>query len=253
MQYIVAEAERSGIQKLGVLINDDKDAIRRYFAPNLKLETALEKAGKTDFLRAVRAISKIDIEFLLQKEPLGSGHAVLCCRNFIGKDDFALLNGDDVVYNADGETPATRQLTECFENYRRTVVGVQAVPRDQIGKYGVVRIVTSEGRAHMIDKIIEKPKEHEICSELASLGRYAFRNDILEVLRDLKPAQNGEIQLTDAINIQAEQDKAAAFEFTGRRYDLGSKAGYIEANVEYALRDAEIGGSVAAFIKRKRE
>ncbi|MDR1093031.1 MAG: UTP--glucose-1-phosphate uridylyltransferase [Clostridiales bacterium] len=246
LQYIVAEAEQSGVERLGILISGGKEAVRRYFTPDPKLEAVLEKSGKTEFLKAVRGISKIDIEFLIQNEPLGSGHAVLCCEGFIGKDDFALLNGDDVVFS---ETPAIRQIMECFDRCGRTVVGVQPVPRAQIGKYGVVRIVQSDGRAHIIDKIIEKPAEHEICSSLASLGRYAFRNDILDVLRRVKPAANGEIQLPDAINIQAGQDKAAAFEFTGRRYDLGSKAGYIEANIEYALRDPEIGHGIADFIK----
>jgi len=250
LQHIAAEVEQSGIKELGILINGDKEAVRRYFTRDKKLEEFLESKNKPEFLRLLREISNLDIRFLIQKQPLGSGHAVLCCRDFLGKDDFALLNGDDLVYS---DVPATLQLTGCFEKYRRTVVGVQAVPRSQIGLYGVVRIVKSDGRAHIIDRIIEKPRPHEVCSELASLGRYVFRNDILDVLEHQKPAPNGEIQLTDAINTQAEQDKAAAFEFTGRRYDLGSKAGYIEANIEYALRDPEIGQKVSEYLRKLKK
>lgn len=246
LQYIVNEAEAAGIKQIALLINNDKEAVRRYFRPAPELEKHLEKANKPEFLKLVREIFQTEIEFVVQPEPLGSGHAVQCVREFVGGDDFALLNGDDVMF---AEVSVTKQLADCHAKYGKTVIGVQKVPRERICKYGVVRIVRSEGRAHFIDKIIEKPKPEEVCSDLASLGRYIINNEIFARLDETPVAKNGELQLTDALDLIVERGNAMAYEFEARRYDMGSKLGYIEANVEFALRDPEIGADVREFLK----
>jgi len=246
LQYISEEVERSGIKSLGIVINDDKEAIKRYFRPAPKLEMALEKAGKTDFLKALQDICNIKVEFIIQSEPLGSAHAVACCRDFCGGDAFALLNGDDVMFS---EVPVTRQLCDCYAEYGKTVIGVQPVPRELIVKYGVINILKNEGRTYFIDKIIEKPKPSEICSDLASLGRYVLDGSVFKIIETLQPAKNGEYQLTDALNIMAWHGDAVAYDFEARRYDLGSKIGYMEANIEFGLRDPEIGGMLKKYLK----
>ena len=246
LQYISEEVELSGIKSLGIVINDDKEAVKRYFRPAPKLEAILEKNGKTDFLKAVRDICNIEVEFILQKEALGSADAVACTRDYVGDDAFALLNGDDVMYS---KAPVTKQLCDCFDKYGKTVIGVQPVPRELIVKYGVINIKGNEGRTYFMDKIIEKPRPEEICSDLASLGRYVITDSIFKVIETLKPAKNGEYQLTDALNILAGRGEAVAYDFEAHRFDLGSKIGYMEANIEYGLRDAEIGETLKQFIK----
>ncbi len=248
LQYISEEVEAAGIKSLGIVINDDKEAIKRHFRPSPKLEAFLDKAGKTEFLKAVKDICNIEVEFIIQKEALGSAHAVGCTREFIGKDNFALLNGDDVMYTGAGVS-VTKQLCECFNKYKKTVIGVQPVPRELIVKYGVINILRNEGRTYFIDKIVEKPSPAEICSDLASLGRYVMDNCIFDVIKDLKPGKGGELQITDALNILAAGGKAVAYDFEGRRYDLGAKQGYMEANIEYGLRDKEIGETLKAYLK----
>lgn len=250
LQYISEEVEQSGIKSLGIVINDDKEAVKRYFRPSPKLEAVLEKGGKADFLKAVRDICNIDVEFIIQKEALGSANAVACARDFAGSDAFALLNGDDVMFSG---VPVTKQLCDCFDKYGKTVIGVQPVPRELIVKYGVINVKGSEGRTHFMDRIIEKPRPEEICSDLASLGRYVITDALFKVIETLKPAKNGEYQLTDALNILSERGEVVAYDFEARRYDLGSKIGYMEANIEYGLRDPEIGGALRLFIKNIKD
>ena len=247
LQYISEEVEASGIKALGIVINDDKEAIKRHFLPSPKLEAILEKGGKTDFLQAVRDICGLPVEFIVQKEPLGSANAVACVRDFAAGEAFALLNGDDVMYS---DIPVTKQLCDCFNKYGKTVIGVQPVPRELIVKYGVINYLGNEGKTYFMDKIVEKPKPEEICSDLAALGRYVIADSIFKVIETLKPAKNGEYQLTDALNILAARGEAVAYDFTARRYDLGSKIGYMEANIEYGLRDSEIGETLRQFIKK---
>jgi UTP--glucose-1-phosphate uridylyltransferase len=253
LQYIAAEVEESGIRELAILINDDKSAVRRHFGPTpIELEVLLHKSGKTELLRRLREICGIPVEFLNQYVPLGSGHAVLCARQFVGEDDFALLNGDDLMYTDDATVPVTGQLAACFARYGLSVIGVQRVPESQLHKYGVVHVTHSEGRTHFMDKIVEKPSAGERCGDKAALGRYVLRNDIFDYLEALQPAANGEIQLTDALNAQAARGLAAAYEFSGRRYDLGGKQGYVEANIEFGLRDPEIKDDLSDFLRTLR-
>jgi len=246
LQYIADEVAAAGIKSLCIVINNDKEAVKRHFCPDPKLEALLEKGGKTEFLKAVRDICNMDVEFAVQKEPLGSGHAVLCAKDFIGGDDFALLNGDDVMFS---DVSVTKQLCDCFLKYGKSVVGVQPVAPELISKCGIVNIVSSEGRTYFIDKIVEKPKTGEVSGNLANLGRYVFSSKVIGALNWIAPAANGEYQLTDALNRLAARGEAAAYMFEGRRYDLGSKIGYMEANIEFGLRDPEIGAGLKEFIK----
>ena len=246
LQYISEEVEAAGIKSLCIVINDDKEAVKRHYRPHTKLEAILERDGKAGLLRAVRDVCGVPVEFAVQDKPLGSGHAVLCAKEFAGGDDFALLNGDDVMFS---DVSVAKQLCACFEKYGKTVIGVQPVPRELINKCGIVNVVKSEGRTYFIDKVMEKPDPSEVSGNLANLGRYVLSNSIFNVLENLKPAKNGEYQLTDAINILAERGEAAAYRFEGRRYDLGSKLGYMEANIEFGLRDPEIGAALKDYIK----
>lgn len=235
IQYIIEEALASGITDILIISGRTKRAIEDHFDRSPELEMHLEENGKLELLRQVKDIADINIHYIRQKEPRGLGHAILCAKAFIGHEPFAVLLGDDVVYNPD--YPCLRQLMDVYEATGGSVLGCQSVPKEKVSSYGIVASVPTESeRVFRVSDMVEKPAAAEAPSNLAVLGRYVIMPEIFDILEQTAPGRGGEIQLTDALKVLAKQQAMYAYDFLGRRYDVGDKLGYLEATVEYALR-----------------
>ena len=248
IQYIVEEALASGIEDIIIITGRSKRAIEDHFDRSLELELTLEEKHKDELLKLVREIADIRIHYIRQKEPRGLGHAVLCAKQFIGDEPFAVLLGDDVVYNP--EKPALRQLIDLYNRTGASVLGVQEVPQDKVSSYGIVDAkATEDPRSFRVTDMVEKPPVAEAPSCLAVLGRYIIEPQVFEVLEHTEPGAGGEIQLTDALRVLAQERAMYAYNFEGRRYDVGDKEGFLEATVEYALRRPELRDKFVAYLK----
>ena len=197
IQYIIEEAVASGIEEILIITGKSKRAIEDHFDKSLELEMQLKESGKDDLLKIVQDISNlVDIHYIRQKEPKGLGHAIHCAKTFVGNEPFAVMLGDDVV---DSEVPCLKQLIDCFDEYKTSVLGVQRVAEDQVSKYGIVEGIEIEDRVYKVRNLVEKPKEGETNSNIAILGRYIITPKIFEILEHTAPGKGGEIQLTDAL------------------------------------------------------
>ena len=191
-----------------------------------------------------------NMHYVRQKEAKGLGHAVLCAKAFIGDEPFAVLLGDDIVYTGKG-APCLKQLIDQFDVKGKSILGVQRVEKNAVSKYGIVTPGSSEGRLHEVLSLVEKPKVDEAPSNIAVLGRYIITPEIFKYLETQTPGAGGEIQLTDALKRLCADKGMYAYEFEGRRYDIGDKQGYLEATVEYALRDEKLSEDFKAYLKKK--
>ena len=235
IQYIVEEAVKSGIKEILIITNPYKKCIEDHFDKTFELEERLSRSGKLKELEMIHEISEmVDLFFVRQKEPKGLGHAVLCAKAFVGNEPFAVMLGDDVVANKEGK-PAIKQLMEQYEVTGSSILGVQAVPIEDTGKYGIVKTgsMVTEG-LYELEDMIEKPKINPP-GNLAVLGRYILTPGIFEHLKDQKPGALGEIQLTDAIVSLMKKEKVHGYQFQGTRYDIGDKVGYLKAILDFAL------------------
>ena len=247
LQYIVEEAVEAGIEDILIIISRDKEAIQDHFDKSPELEWELEKKGDMESLEKIRKISSmVNIYYIRQTQALGLGHAILCAKNFVGDEPFAVLLGDDVVYS---DQACIGQMIKVYEKYKTSILGVQRVAREDIDKYGNLKGTLLEDGIYKVEALVEKPEAHEIYSDMAVLGRYIISPGIFKVLEDTRPGKDGEIQLTDGLNILAKKENIHAYEFQGRRYDLGSKEGFLQANIEYALRDKELKGDLIEYLK----
>jgi UTP--glucose-1-phosphate uridylyltransferase len=246
IQYIVEEAVQAGIEDIIIVTGKGKRAIEDHFDNNFELETNLMNKGKYDLLEKVKKPASVDIHYIRQKEPLGLGHAVWCARKFIGDEPFAVLLGDDIVQ---AEVPAIRQLIEQYEETGSSVVGVQKVPDSETHRYGIVDPNTIEGRRYQVNHFVEKPAPGTAPSNLAIMGRYVFTPEIFTYLDEQEKGAGGEIQLTDAIQKLNSIQPVYAYDFEGTRYDVGEKLGFIKTNIEFAIRNPEIGKAVEHYIK----
>lgn len=238
IQYIIEEAVASGIEEILIITGRNKKCIEDHFDKSIELEMELEKNHKEDLLELVRGISDmVDIHYIRQKEPKGLGHAILCARAFVGNEPFAVLLGDDVV---DSEVPCLKQLMDCYKEYKTSILGVQTVAHEDVNKYGIVDGIHIEDRVYKVKKLVEKPAIDEAPSNVAILGRYIITPQIFDVLQNTKPGKGGEIQLTDALQTLIENEAMYAYNFEGRRYDVGDKLGFLQATVEYALKREEL-------------
>ena len=238
IQYIIEEAVASGIEEILIITGRNKRAIEDHFDKSIELERELEKKGKEDLLKIVRDISSIsDIYYIRQKEPTGLGHAIGCARTFVGNQPFAVMLGDDVV---DNEIPCLKQLIDCYNEYKTSIIGVQEVPKEEVYKYGIVKGMYIENNVYKVKDLIEKPKVKEAPSNMAILGRYIITPSIFEILQNTTPGKGGEIQLTDALRTLAKNEAMYAYTFQGRRYDVGDKLGFLQATVEFALKKEEL-------------
>lgn len=235
IQYIVEEAIASGIEEILIITGKSKRAIEDHFDRSVELEIELEKKHNTELLEIVRGISDlVDIHYIRQKNPNGLGHAISYARTFVGEEPFAVLLGDDVVYNP--ETPCLKQMMDAYEIYGTSILGVQEVPDQDVCKYGIVDGEKVGDRLYTVNGLVEKPSLSEAPSNIAILGRYIINPGIFDILKDTKPGKGGEIQLTDALLELAKKEKMYAYNFEGKRYDVGNKQGFLEATVETALR-----------------
>ena len=247
IQYIIEEALASGIEDIIIISGKSKRAIEDHFDRNMELEMSLEASGKFEQLEMVRRISEINLHYIRQKEPRGLGHAILCARRFIGDEPFAVLLGDDVV---DSEKPALKQLIDVYDRRGFSVLGVQEVAPEKVSSYGIIDgVPTEEARTYTVKDMVEKPAQEEAPSRLAVLGRYIITPEIFDILENTPPGRGNEIQLTDALRVLAKQQPLYAYNFEGRRYDVGDKQGFIEATVEYALKRSEMRGKLLEYLK----
>ena len=247
IQYIIEEAVASGIEEILVITGRNKRAIEDHFDRNVELEIALREQGKEDLLKLVHETEKISIHYIRQREPLGLGHAVWCARQFVGDEPFAVLLGDDIVVN---DTPCLAQLLDVHSRCKGSIVGVQQVGLDAVERYGIVDGEKVEEHIWRALDLVEKPKKEETSSQLAILGRYVLEPEIFSILENVPRGRGGEIQLTDALKVLAKQQAVYAYEFSGRRYDIGDKEGFLEATVEMALARPDLREEFLAYLRQ---
>ena len=247
IQYIIEEAVASGIEEILIITGRSKKCIEDHFDKSVELELELEKSGKEEMLKMVRDISDmVDIHFIRQKEPKGLGHAISCAKTFVGNEPFAVLLGDDIVYN-EGK-PCLKQLINCYDEYNTSVLGVQTVEAKDVNKYGIVNGIHIEDRVYKVKGLVEKPAVEEAPSNVAILGRYIITPRIFKILEETKPGKGREIQLTDALLNLMSEEAMYAYDFEGTRYDVGDKLGFLKATVEYALRREDLRDGFVEYL-----
>ena len=251
LQYIIEEAIESGIEEILIVTGRNKKSIEDHFDRSVELELELEQKGKTAMLEMVQDISNmVNIHYIRQKEPKGLGHAIHCAKSFIGDEPFAVLLGDDIV---DAETPCLKQMIDAYDEYKTTVLGVQEVARENVDKYGILDVKHIEDRVYKVKDMVEKPSIEEAPSNIAILGRYIITPEIFNILENQAPGKGGEIQLTDALQTLATKEAIYAYNFEGRRYDVGDKLGFLEATVDFALKRPELRDEFIEFLKIKSD
>jgi UTP--glucose-1-phosphate uridylyltransferase len=250
IQYAVEEAAAAGITEMVFVTGRNKRAIEDHFDKAYELETELEKKHKTTLLDVVRSVLPEGVRciYLRQAEPLGLGHAVLCAQPVVGNEPFAVILADDLM---DSKPPAMACMAQVFAREGASLLGVEEVPRDQTQSYGIVTIDKMSNDLARIHSIVEKPKPAVAPSNLAVIGRYVLTPRIFELLAAVTPGAGGEIQLTDAISALLAHEKVFAQRLPGRRFDCGSKLGYLQATVEFGLRHPETGEAFARYLKSR--
>ncbi|WP_019414620.1 UTP--glucose-1-phosphate uridylyltransferase GalU [Paenisporosarcina sp. TG20] len=246
IQYIVEEAIASGIEDIIIVTGKGKRAIEDHFDNAFELEENLIRKEKFELLEKVRESSKVEIHFIRQKEPLGLGHAVLCAKKFIGDEPFAVLLGDDIVQ---ADTPCLRQLMNQYDETGASVIGVQQVPDNETNRYGIIAPLERDGRLYKVDSFVEKPVLGTAPSNLAIMGRYILTPEIFHFLEKQGAGAGGEIQLTDAIERLNQVQRVFAYDFEGKRYDVGDKIGFVKTTVEFALQDDGLREELVEFLE----
>lgn len=246
IQYIVEEAVEAGIEDILIITSKDKQSIEDHFDKSTALEKALREKGKTEMLETVQNISDmITIHSVRQKEQKGLGHAILCAKTFVGDDPFAVLLGDDVIRS---EKAVIKQMMEVYEAKETAVLGCQTVAEKDVSKYGIVKYSSRDEDVYEVEDMIEKPAVDEAPSRLAILGRYIITPDIFEIIEKTPPGKGGEIQLTDALKSLLEQRSVYAYDFEGKRYDVGNKFGFLQTTVEFALARDDLGEDFKEYL-----
>ena len=238
IQYVVEEAQHSGIEDVIFVTNRDKSVIEDHFDYNLQLEGVLERAGKIDKLKTVREVAEmVNIMSVRQKKQLGLGHAVLCARKLVGNEPFAIMVGDDLMF---GGTPGIRQLIDVAIAENMSVIGVMEVPEDKVDKYGIIDAEEISPGVFRINNLVEKPARDKAPSHYAIVGRYVLKPEIFSYLDHVQPGHGGEIQLTDALQEMAHKQGMLAVKMTGIRFDAGDWSEYLSANIYFGLQDEDL-------------
>ncbi|RLQ96643.1 UTP--glucose-1-phosphate uridylyltransferase GalU [Falsibacillus albus] len=249
IQYIVEEAINSGIEDILVISGRGKRAIEDHFDKSYELEETLYKKEKYGRLEEIQSISNLaNIHYVRQKEPKGLGHAINCASSFIGNEPFAVLLGDDIVRS---EKPCLKQLIDVFDKYQSSVLGVQEVDPEMVSKYGIISPLenrTLDPNLLALSSVVEKPAAEDAPSNYAIMGRYILTPEIFSILETLPPGSGNEIQLTDAIKILNETQNVLAYNFSGKRYDVGDKFGFIKATIDFSLERPDLGDDVKAYL-----
>ncbi|MGP4072283.1 UTP--glucose-1-phosphate uridylyltransferase GalU [Piscibacillus sp. B03] len=247
IQYIVEEAIESGIEDIIIVTGKGKRAIEDHFDSSSELEETLRKREKYDLLEKVKKSSNLDIHYIRQKEPKGLGHAVWCARKFIGNEPFAVLLGDDIVQS---ETPGLKQLINQYNETDRSIIGVQTVPEGETNRYGIIDPLNKNSSLYQVNQFIEKPPLGEEPSNLAIMGRYVLKPEIMSYLEDQEYGSGNEIQLTDAIQRLNEVQSVYAYEFDGKRFDVGEIKGFLKTTIELSLQRDDIREELLPFLKQ---
>lgn len=251
LHHIVKEVVDSGITDILIIISKDKGSIEDYFDVNFELEYELNKKS-SEISREIHELSKMaNIYTIRQKKKNGLGDAIKYAESFVGGEPFAILLGDDIIYNTSDELPCIKQMADIYETEESPVLGVQEVSWEDVDKYGIVNGVKTSDRITEVESLVEKPSREEATTNLAILGRYIVTPDIFPILHETKPGKNNEIQLTDALNKLAEKRKMIAYDFIGKRYDVGNKLGFVKATVDFALHDEKIKDELLEFLREK--
>jgi UTP--glucose-1-phosphate uridylyltransferase len=248
IQYAAEEAIGAGLNELVFVTGRNKRSIEDHFDKAYELETELAAKGRDKLLDIVRNVlpENSSCVYIRQSESLGLGHAVLCAKQVIGNDPFGVILADDLI---DANPGVMTQMVKLYEKHRCSVIGVQNIPRDDTSSYGIVHGEQIEKGLHRLDGIVEKPKPDQAPSTLAVVGRYILTPRIFSLLEKIRPGAGGEIQLTDGIAALLKEEPVLAYEFLGKRYDCGSKLGYLQATVEYALTHAELNEKFRQYLK----
>lgn len=250
IEYIVEEAIASGIEDIIIVTGKGKRAIEDHFDRNFELEENLREKGKYELLDKINQSSKVEIHYIRQKEPKGLGHAVWCARNFIGNEPFAVLLGDDIVQ---AEKPCLQQLMEQYNETGSSIIGVQQVAEENTHRYGIVEPKNKINRLYSVNNFVEKPQQGTAPSNLAIMGRYVLTPEIFEFLDKQQAGTGGEIQLTDAIQQLNQSQAVFAYNFKGKRYDVGEILGFIQTTVEIALKRDELRNEILLYLKKLLE
>jgi UTP--glucose-1-phosphate uridylyltransferase len=248
IQYIVEEAVQAGIQDIVVVTGRSKRSIEDYFDRSFELELELELREKEELLKMVKDISGMaNLYYIHQQKPSGLGHAVLVARQFIGNEPFAVLLGDDVIVS---KKPCLAQMLEVFDEYHTSILGVQTVPHEEVNRYGIIQGKQIDERVYKVKELVEKPPVDEAPSNVAVLGRYIITPEVFDLLETQGVGVENEIQLTDALRRLLKEQAMYAYDFKGHRYDVGSKIGFLQANVEFALRNPELRDEMKEYLAR---
>lgn len=247
IQYIVEEAIASGIEDIIIVTGKHKRAIEDHFDNAYELEANLLEHEKFDLLNKVQAPSTVDIHYIRQKEPLGLGHAIWCARKFIGDEPFAVLLGDDIVSS---EVPCLAQLINRFDEVQSSVIGVQKVPLEDVHRYGIIDPINADDRLMKVRQFVEKPKQADAPSQFGIVGRYILTPAIFSLLEDQKIGAGGEIQLTDAIERLNRNEPVYAYNFEGKRFDIGEQLGFIDTTIAFALERPDLRQGVEDILKK---
>ncbi|MEH7299392.1 UTP--glucose-1-phosphate uridylyltransferase GalU [Neobacillus drentensis] len=247
IQYIVEEAVAAGIEDIIIVTGKGKRAIEDHFDVASELERNLIEKEKYDILDKVQYSTNLaDIHYIRQKEPKGLGHAVWCARNFIGNEPFAVLLGDDIVQS---DTPCLKQLINQYEETFSSVIGVQSVVNEETHRYGIIDPSSQEGRLYQVNNFVEKPKPGTAPSNLAIMGRYILTPEIFMFLDRQEKGAGGEIQLTDAIQKLNQIQRVFAYDFEGKRYDVGEKFGFVKTTIEFAMQHEDLHDVMLDYLK----
>lgn len=251
IQYAAEEAIAAGVDELIFVTSSSKRAIEDHFDKNFEMETELERKGKTALLELVRNVvpKGVSCVYVRQPEALGLGHAVLCAKPVVGDEPFAVILADDLIDG--GGKPCMAQMAETFAYNRCSVLGVEQVPREETEKYGIVQSDEITKGLSRVSSIVEKPKPDDAPTTLAVVGRYILTPRIFDLLENIPKGAGGEIQLTDAIAALLKEEQVLAYQFEGQRYDCGSKLGYLQATVEYALQHPELSQDFLAYLHER--
>ncbi len=249
IQYIVEEAVASGIEDIIFITGRNKKALEDHFDRAMELEVFLQERGKDDLAEVIKSISNLaDINYVRQKEPKGLGHAVLCARKFVGNEPFAIMLPDDIITS---KVPCLKQMMTIHNQTGNTVIAIMEVPADDVNKFGIIKGTPAGEKLFHIDDLVEKPPVSSAPSRLAVIGRYIVSAKIFELLEKTKPGAGGEIQLTDALRELSRIEKLYGYRFTGRRFDVGDKFGFLQANVKFALANPKFGDVFRSFLEEE--
>ncbi|HET7009033.1 MAG TPA: UTP--glucose-1-phosphate uridylyltransferase GalU [Candidatus Binatia bacterium] len=247
IQYVVQEAVDAGIEEIIFVTGRGKDAIEDHFDEAPELEQLLTERGNHEMAKTLRRIAEMtEVVSVRQKKPLGLGHAVLCARDLVGDEPFAVMLADDLI---DAEVPAIRQLIKIFEETTESVIALMEVPQAEVQQYGVIKGVEIKKRLYQVEATVEKPLAKDAPSRMAIIGRYVLRPEIFKILENLPPGRGGEIQLTDGLEQLVRERKIFGCEFVGDRYDIGDKFGFVRATVAYALKRPDLNDKVREYLK----